>query len=144
MISTVTNGSQWTLVFKYIPQHLYIIFWGQTPNFDSLSVAYILFLKLNSVVIFKLRPLSANRKTHLGPSLHTCCTILTVKRAVNLSLCNQTRIHLSRNANDKKEQRTTQKGEYIKNIIIILQILLHYLGLTILQKKEKTTNGMMD
>ncbi len=27
MISTVTNGSQWTLVFKYIPQHLFL-FWG--------------------------------------------------------------------------------------------------------------------
>ncbi len=27
MVSTVTNGSQWMLVFKYIPQHLFL-FWG--------------------------------------------------------------------------------------------------------------------
>ncbi len=33
-------------------------------------MAYMLFLKLHSVVILRPKPLSANRKTHLGPISH--------------------------------------------------------------------------
>ncbi len=44
------------------------------PNFDGLSVAYILFLKLHSVVICRPRPLSANRKTHLRSTKKMFCS----------------------------------------------------------------------